>query len=251
MPLEPRSKRYYALTLWVHRFLLRLEQKVALFIAPSDFMRELMIEAGLPAEKVIVVRNFSRETPRAAPSVGKFGLFLGRLSPEKGIHVLLRAIHAAGSSIPFRIIGDGPERTSLEGLAAELQLNNVRFFGRLPRAEALSHLQEAEFVVMPSVSFDNAPLAVLEALGAARPVIVSDAGGLPEMVTAQSGMVFRSGNHKELASGMRALHDAPELRLRMGQASASEHRRRFSPQVHLAALNDCYEQVFGANGGPV
>ena len=120
----------YAAILWAHRFIMRLEERIARFIAPSEFMEQRLLGWRISEERVRVIRHFvpSAGTSGSDPSIGSYGVFLGRLSSEKGLDILIAALHRAGDP-PFLIVGDGPHRWALEDLARKLRLTNTRFLG--------------------------------------------------------------------------------------------------------------------------
>ena len=174
----------YASNLWVHRFVLDLEEKVRLFICPSEFMLATLQRWGLPPHRLRLVRNFVYPAPDPDTTPGKCGMYVGRLSREKGVHILLHALKRAGDP-PFMIVGDGPEADRLRRLASQLELVRARFLGRVPPEDVDGFLREARFVVLPSVWNENAPLVALEAMARGRALIVSSVGGLQEL--AQDG----------------------------------------------------------------
>ncbi|MEA2498374.1 MAG: hypothetical protein QOH26_779, partial [Actinomycetota bacterium] len=165
----------YATALWIHRFPMHLHSEVDAFIAPSEFMQGRLSDWGFARERVRMVRNFTDEVSGATSDPGVGGLYLGRLSGEKGLEILLRALKGAGDP-PFTIAGGGPLEAECRAMARSLRLTNLAFTGSLPHDEVVSLLRSARFVVLPSVSEENAPLAALEGLAAGRPLIVSDGG---------------------------------------------------------------------------
>jgi glycosyltransferase involved in cell wall biosynthesis len=232
----------YAASLWAHRFVLRLQERVGLFLAPSHYLRRRLLDWGVPEGRVALVRNFTHLPPDASPQVGDAGLYLGRLSLGKGLPELLRALRQAGDP-PFRIAGDGPLAAPLRRLAAELGLRRVRFLGRLDRAEASGVVAASRYLAVPSIAGENAPLAALEALAAGRPLLVSRVGGLPELVSERSGLVCEPGDVAGLAAGLGRLAADGALCTSMGAAAVELARREFSPQRHLARLEACYAAV--------
>jgi glycosyltransferase involved in cell wall biosynthesis len=237
----------YAAGLWLHRVLLKLEHKVALFITPSEFMKRRLIEWGFPADKLRVVRNFTDVRPATAEP-GSYGVFVGRLSGEKGVDVLLRALRTAGDP-PFRIVGDGPILEVLKRSAAQLGLVNCRFTGRLGPEEVAETLHSARYAVIPSQSEENAPLAALEAMSAGRPLICSAIGGLPELARNGEGRIFRAGDAEQLAEHIRALMADRDLCRSMGARALALARSEFSADTHLTRLEDAYGAVASHPGG--
>jgi glycosyltransferase involved in cell wall biosynthesis len=238
---SPAQAAGYAVALWTHRFLLGLDRKVALFIAPSEFVRARMLEWGFPPERVTVVRNFTDTfAPLAQP--GTYGTYLGRLSDEKGLDVLLRALAEAGDP-PFRLIGDGPARGSLQALAARLGLAHTEFCGQVAPSRVPSLLRAARFVVFSSVWDENAPIAALEALAAGRPLLVTRTGGLPELVAEGEGLVCEVGDVSGLAANVRALQGDDQLCARLGEGARRRAGAEFTPERHLERLEAAYDRV--------
>ena len=120
-----------ALMLQIHRSRNTWNDSVDGYVALSEFARQKFVANGLPAAKMHVKPNFVYQDPgeRAAP--GSYALFVGRLSPEKGVATLLAAWEKLSTEMPLVIVGEGPERTSLESQAAAANLSNVKFTGRL------------------------------------------------------------------------------------------------------------------------
>ena len=119
----------YAVSLWAHRFILRLEERVARFIAPSEFMERRMLGWGIGIDRIRLIRHFVLSGKgHVSGSIGSYGAFVGRLSAEKGLPDLLAALHRAGDPA-FVLVGDGPQRWALEGLARQYGLANTRFLG--------------------------------------------------------------------------------------------------------------------------
>src|SRR5918996_1225438 len=114
----------YASALWLHRFVMHLEHRVSRFIAPSDFMRKQLLDWNIAPERVEMIRHFTHPRTSEAGSMGTYGMFVGRLSMEKGADVLLNALRRTGDP-PFRIVGDGPARSALERMAYDLKLENT------------------------------------------------------------------------------------------------------------------------------
>src|SRR5688572_21578885 len=139
----------YASALWVHRFVFRLERKVDLFLAPSDFTRSRLLEWGIPGEHIELARNFVSGVSASPAQPGVFGVYVGRLSEEKGLWSLLAALAGAGNP-PFRIVGDGPLGSDLRAHAQRLGLTQTQFVGRLGVEQVRETLRDSRFFVMPS-----------------------------------------------------------------------------------------------------
>jgi glycosyltransferase involved in cell wall biosynthesis len=229
----------YAASLWTHRFVLRLENRVTRFVAPSLFMKDRLLSWGVAPDRVSMVRNFVNDRESSEVPTNGPGVYIGRLSPEKGLDVLISALHRAGDP-PFKVIGDGPIREDLERQVTNHGLRRISLLGRLNTDDVARSLDEAGYLVMPSVCYENAPLAVLEAMAAGRPVVVSDRGGLPELVGEGGGVTFRAGDASSLASAIQQLADGSSLRARLGRAAHEFAQSQLSATAHLRALESVY-----------
>jgi glycosyltransferase involved in cell wall biosynthesis len=239
----------YAGALWIHRFVMRLERRISRFIAPSDFMRGRLIDWRIAPERVETIRHFTQGIHTSvAGRVGAYGMFVGRLSMEKGIDVLLNALRRADDP-PFRIVGDGPARSALERMARDLRLKNATFTGWQTPDALVKLLWGARYVALPSVWEENAPLVALEALGAGRPLIVSDIGGLPELVGSGSGVVTRRGDPDDLADKIRQLADNDEACERASREATALARRWLAPEQHLQSLESLYANLIDGRRG--
>ena len=233
----------YSVGLWMHRFLLKLEDKVDIFVVPSRFMQDQLETWGIGRDRTALVRNFT-DVPAGSPSPGRFGLYFGRLSPEKGLDDLVDALKIAGDP-PFRIVGDGLLRDQVARQIADRGLKNTTLEQRIPAEEVPRLLHDARFVVLPSVSHENAPLAALEAMAAARPLVVTDRGGLPELVEGGAGLTCRAGDPKDLARAVQTLMDDVDLCQDAGERGALRAQRDFGPQAHLEQLERVYVSATG------
>jgi len=217
-------------------------------VSPSSFVRERMIEGGLDGERIQVIPNFA-----AIPdsfSVPGEGLFYGgRLCVEKGVDVLLRGYALLPSPRPrFRIAGDGPLGEELRALAEELQLDTVKWLGRIKPEQVMDELQQTAVAAIPSTWFENCSMAIMEALAMGRAVLASDAGGNPDLVRPGiDGDVFKAGDAESARDALQRLFAADLSAL--GEAAREAGLARFSPQVHLEQLHGAYvttRKVFDA-----
>lgn len=235
----------YAGALWLHRFVLRTESAVTRFLPPSRFLSERLVEWGIAAEKVEVVRYCVPAAPDPGRRPGAYGLFLGRLSDEKGVDVLLRALALAGDP-PFRIAGTGPAEERLHEDARRLGLQNVAWLGLVSRDAVPELLGSCRYVVTPSIWEENLPLSVLESMSAGRAVIASRRGGLPELVEDGRGLTVEPGDDRSLADAMATLDRDEDLCASLGAAARRFFETDLSPAAHLDRLEATYERLLSA-----
>ena len=235
-----------ALTLSIHRLIGTWEKSISRYIALTEFGRKKFIEAGLPAEKISVKPNFVRlgSGPVLPAQRREHALFVGRLSREKGVSILLRAWAQLPQSYALQIVGDGPERTNLEAEARRLALSNVQFRGRLSRDESIDAMRCARFLVVPSLWYETFGLCIAEAFSCGTPVICSRLGVMEELVSnGRTGLHFRAGDPANLADRIVwAWSHATEMDA-MGREAQSEYEARYTPERNYSRLIEIYNNA--------
>lgn len=230
---------------YFNHFLNKYRKNVRLFISPSLFLKQKLIEFGWPENKIAYVPNFvtlSDFVPEYNP--GKYFLYLGRLSSEKGILTLIEAFMKLPSNeVGLCIVGDGPLKSQLESKAAPDA--RIRFTGYLSGKALKEATQCALAVVVPSEWYENAPLSVLEALAFGKPVIGARIGGIPEMIEeGLDGYLFQSGNMEDLRTKLETFLKLPDSRIReMGQMARQKVERSYNPELHYEYLSDIYSKL--------
>jgi glycosyltransferase involved in cell wall biosynthesis len=221
-----------AASLTMHRALGTFDS-VALYLAVSEFVRAKHIDQGFPPERIRVKPNFAWPT-RRRQGPGRYFVYLGRLSEEKGLMILLNAW--SNIDAPLQIVGDGPARQQLEQSAPE----NVRMIGSVSPAEAAQILRGARALVLPSISYEGAPRSITEAYAAGVPVIATLSGGLTESVEdGFSGLLVPPGDAVALReAAVQLLHDNTSRQL--GEGGFRLWTERHTPQRALALLQDAY-----------
>ncbi len=230
--------------------LLGAYEPVHRFVCPSRFLGEKMRAARVFPERLRVVPNFvpvASVPPRDAPGEGV--LYVGRLSPEKGVDVLIEAA-ARRPGLRVEIAGDGPARPDLEALAAARALGErVRFHGHLAPDELARLRRRCAVAAVPSRWHENMPLVVLEAFAAGLPVVATDLGGLPELIEdGVDGRCVPPDDPEALGEVLEALAGDPARALAMGRAARAKVERGFTPERHLERLDAVYEEAAAAAG---
>ena len=187
-----------------HRMLGTWNRQVALYVALTEFARSRLIEGGFPAERIVVKPHFVDPDPGPGPGTGGYALFVGRLSPEKGIGTLLNAWRTMHSELPLRIVGDGP--LADEVAEAARTMSGVSWLGSRTAEEVAVLVSEAAFLVCPSGCYETFGRVVIEAFAAGTPVVASDLGALAELVQdRRTGRLFRPGDAEALVRVVREL----------------------------------------------
>jgi len=225
---------------------LRVFQKVSAWIALSQAQREKHLQIGLPAEKIHVIPHFyePKEEP-PPPSPGGDILFLGRLSPEKGVDHLLRAwkrVNHQGRKLV--IAGDGPEADALKALSLSLQLNNVEFAGFLDQGRQRTVWGQTAFSVIPSVWSEPFPLTFLESWSQGRTFIANHLGAMAEVVrNGQDGLLSKPFAEESLADLIQFLINTPDACTSMGHAGHQRILKEFQRSSWLEKINDVFQKV--------
>ena len=213
------------------------------YVALSEFARRKFIEGGLPANRIHVKPNFVQSDPGEKRNPGSYALFVGRLSPEKGVETLLSAWAQMSRSHPLVVIGDGPLRESLAAEVAKKNISSVIFKGWLPRAQTLEAMKQSAFLVVPSLWYEGFPMTIAEAFACGTPVLCSKLGGMQEIVDdGRTGLHHEPGNIEDLASKLTALLAQPEKIAQMGMAARSEYESRYTAASNYSSLMRIYEQ---------
>lgn len=234
-----------------HRLLGTYRNHIDRYIALTDFSRSVLLKAGLPAAKVAVKPNFLRDAPAATPELGAYAFFAGRLSPEKGIRTLVAAWVDHNPGIPLQIAGDGPDAGIVRDAVAKCP--GIRWLGRLSKAETARVMAGAAFVVVPSVWQEPFGLVVIEALSLGKPVIASNLGSFPALVTpGRTGWLFSAGSPAALANTVRdALRDPVHL-AQVGHNARAEFDAHYSAEANYEQLLAIYEAALASrhSGSP-
>jgi len=239
-----------ALMLAVHRTAGTWSNGVTGYIALTEFSRGKFVAAGLPGEKIHVKPNFVAPDPGPKEELGDFAVYVGRLSPEKGVETLLHAFRQLSTAVPLQVIGDGPLRPDLDRMVSECNIPNVVFTGRLSPEEARSRIRRARLLVVPSQCYENFPMTVVEAFACGTPVVCSRLGAMQEIVVDHSnGLHFTPGKPEELARTVEWSWSHPEEMRAMGHAARQDYEQKYTAEQNYRALMGIYRQAMGLTTG--
>jgi len=223
-------------SLALHRGL-RTFDLVTRFLAVSEFVRGRHIQAGIPAERLVVKPNFTWPLDRR-DGPGEHFLYLGRLAAEKGVDTLLAAWRMGRPELPLVVIGDGPEARDLRSSAPD----GVEFRGQVSAAEVGPVLSRARALMVPSRWYEAAPRSIIEAYAAGVPVLASDLGALPEAVAdGVSGRLVAADDPRAWVGAVEELDDEGSMRLGAGAHRLWEER--YSPERGIEGLESAYRDA--------
>ena len=221
-------------------------------LTPSRFMRDRLLMDGWPSASVQHLdlpwcRADELVLTTEEGGVRDSVVFLGRLAPIKGVHLLLRIwsdIARRHPAVRLRIVGEGAERPKLEAFVAAQGLPRVDFLGWCSKDEVRTQLNRALVTVHPSQMHENSPYSVRESLMSGVPAVVSDLGGMPELIGPSSGWVVA---HDDASAWRTAIEVAISARRsRSPNLQAEVLRRAMTDEEHLRSLTSAYAARLGA-----
>ncbi len=236
-----------ACMLGIHRFLGTWTRIVDAYIALTKFARDKFVAYGIPAAKVHIKGNFLAHDPGLGAGNGRFALFVGRLVEEKGVGTLLDAWKLAPPDVPLKIVGEGPLEALVRQRAAALP--NVSLLGRVDRAKVLRLLQDASYLIVPSLWYEGLPLTVVESFASGCPVVASDIGCLSSLIRNRvTGLLVAPGDARRLAAAIGWMSSHAEERRQMGLQARLEFIRCFTADQNYRSLIKIYQAALTEAG---
>ena len=236
---------------YVHHWMGTFGTCIDHFLTPSRFAKAQLTKNGFSSEKITVLPHF-QNLPEAPPPASTDApiLYFGRLSPEKGVDHLLRAMQAL-PQLRLQVAGDGPQRPELEALARTLSLGNVEFTGHLTGKDLEQRIAAARFTILPSLAYETLGKSILESYAWQRPVVASDLGSRRELVReGETGLLYPAGDVEQLSGAISYLAQRPQQVQEMGRAGRQLVATHHSPVNHYQQLMQLYEQVSSAAHKP-
>jgi glycosyltransferase involved in cell wall biosynthesis len=216
------------------------QASVDLFTTPSEFAKQKLLAAGLPGDRLAVLPNTVAD-PGPLPSDGSGAVYVGRLSPEKGVDLLIEAWRRMHGE-PLIIVGGGPEEQRLRCLADGVR--GVEFLGAVAPDGALAAIRKAAYLVVPSRWYEVLPMVTLEAFASGRPVVAWSGGALAGVIEpGRTGLLFELDDRESLAGACRSLSAEPERTRAMGEAAREEYEARYAPDRVLERMAELYRSL--------
>lgn len=212
------------------------------FIALTEFGRQKFIEGGFPPEKIVVKPNFVHPDPGPGEGRGGYALFVGRLSPEKGLGTLLRAWERLGGKMHLKIVGDGPLAPEVQ--EAQKRIPGVEWLGRKAPEEVYALMGEAAFLVFPSEWYETFGRVAIEAFAKGTPVLAAHIGAVGEVTEdGRTGLHFRPGDPEDLAAKVEWLLARPTELARMRKEARAEYEAKYTAERNYELLMAIYRGV--------
>jgi glycosyltransferase involved in cell wall biosynthesis len=224
--------------------LLRTWRDVDAIVALTDFAAAKLIEGGLPADRMHVKPNFISPDPGPRQGPGDGFLFVGRLSPEKGIQTIIDAAPLLAPEIVIRLAGDGPLATDLQA-AADRQ-PALQPLGRLDRKDVDLELGRCRALVFPSLWYEGMPMTLLEAFAAGVPVVAARRGAAATLVRdGLTGLTYEPGDPAALAAALSWAQAHPQEMDAFGRAARQAYLTHYTAEASYGRLSQIYESAMG------
>lgn len=216
------------------------ERRVDAFIALTPIVKEKMVAAGLPVDRIFIKPNLVHDSTEPVASPDNYAIYAGRLDPVKGVRTLLRAWQGVSRSLRLVIVGQGElEDEVRQQCAADPR---IEWRGQMDPAQVLELIRHAQLVIFPSEWYETFGRTILEAFSRGVPVVASRLGAMAQLVEhGTDGFFFTPGNSDELASAVNRYlamdtHAQQEMRFNARRA----YVRMGTPEANYQILMDVY-----------
>jgi glycosyltransferase involved in cell wall biosynthesis len=238
-----------AVAITIHRTIGTWDSKVDAYIALTPFAHDKFIEGGIPQEKLHIKPNFLHTDPGARAGGGGYATFVGRLSQEKGLPVLLNAWAKLGRDIRLKIIGDGPMAPQVRAAVADNPA--IEWVGHRSMSEIFDIVGGADLHVFPSQCYETFGRVAIEAFAVGTPVVASGHGAMADLVGSDGrlGAIFTPGDPDALATQVRQLLSSPTLRTSMRKTVREEFENHYTGPRNHVRLMQIYNAALGVRHG--
>jgi glycosyltransferase involved in cell wall biosynthesis len=243
-----------AAMLTAHRFRGTWRRDVDVYIAGTEFVRQKFIEGGFPPDKIVVKPNFVPNDPSAGGHDGNFVLFVGRLTTNKGLQTLLKAMgvetllkawELLEGAVPLHIVGAGPLAETVRHAAESSP--SIEYVGRLERSSVLALMRQAPTLIFPSEWYEPFGLVMVEAFACGLPVIGSRLASMAEIIDdGRTGLHFTPGDPADLAAKIQWAWTHPQEMQHMGMEARREYETKYTAERIYDQLMQIYERAMAA-----
>jgi glycosyltransferase involved in cell wall biosynthesis len=224
----------------LHAHLGTWSDKVSAYIALTSFAADKLGSYRLPREKIFVKPNFTIDRGLGDGS-GNYALFVGRLSPEKGIRTLIEADAAGGLYMDVVILGDGPMHDELRQ-AASRPGSRLIYKGFVEQSGIFDYMRSARVLLWPSLSYEGGSMVLIEALSFGLPVIGADLSHGASLIHHQeTGLLFPASDHHALSATLAAYAQDPAAERHMRQRAREHYLTTYTPEMNYQRLIEIYQ----------
>jgi glycosyltransferase involved in cell wall biosynthesis len=225
--------------------LMKIDNYVDAFIAPSKFLYDKFLEYGIKSDKLMRLDHFTTFSCSCEKqTTGAYYLYVGRISEEKGLKTLIDAALRVNSS-KLKIAGGGPMSEQMIEYTRSKDKNNIiEFLGHKSLEELIELYKDCKFIVVPSEWYEISGLIIFEAFACGKPAIGSKIGGITELIKdTERGLLFEPGNVEDLSATIKFLLNNPDIVEEMGNNAREFVVNELSAEKHYHKLIEIYEQA--------
>ncbi len=221
---------------------------VDLYTTLTHIAKSKFVAAGLPEDRIRVKPNFLLNDPGMGSGDGRYALFAGRLSQEKGVDTMLEAWAHGEPALPLRIVGDGPMAEQVRAAAAQ-HPRRIQWLGPQSRQQVDEHIGAATCVLVPSLWYETFGRTIMEAFACGVPVIASRLGAMEELVEhGRTGLHFEAGDAAALTCHIQHLANNPQQHQQMRHAARQTFTQRFTAETNYGELIALYKEAVARRG---
>lgn len=229
----------------VHETFRLYPHNVDFFMCPSKFLKEKIVSYGFDESRFRVLRHpVDIKKYSANYEFKDYVVFAGRFVKQKGMMTLLRAFESL--PIKLMLLGSGESQPEIEDYIRMHNLGNVELRGFLSGREFQEIIRNAKFVIVPSEWYENSPNIIRESFAMGKPVIASDIGGLPELVTEDVGLLFKPENVQDLQEKITILYNDDDLVRILGANARRKAEKFYNPEDHYKKIVRIYRGLINA-----
>lgn len=230
------EKKYYDMR--------KMFKKFDCIVSPSEFVKDKLIEGKLNCNEIRVIHNFVNESKHEESKPGNYAFYFGRLSKEKGIMHLVKAIREIENA-RLIIAGEGDEREHIEEYIKNNNLQErITLIGYQNQDNIRKYITNARFIVVPSIWYENCPYSILETMEIGKPVIASDIGGIPELVSdGINGYLYEPNDIHSLKEKLKLLFESDELAKTFGKNSRELFNKNYTAERYYSEIIKIYSSL--------
>ncbi len=226
----------------IHSVFKLYHQKIDVFISPSQFLKDKIISYRIEESKIMVISHLidlGNDEPNY--NFDDYVVFAGRFIRYKGIMTLIKAFE--GLPIKLIVVGSGELQPEIQNFIKMHNLENIELSGFITGERFKNIIKNAKFVIIPSEWYENSPLVVYESFAMCKPVIASNIGGIPELVTEDVGLLFEPGNIGDLRKKITTLYYNDELIRKLGKNARTKVENFYNPEIHYKQIIKVYRRL--------
>ncbi len=225
--------------------LIKIYDKLDAIVSPTQYLKSKLEKNGFSKPEIYNIPTFTNKKIEAEKiEVGSYGLYFGRITPEKGVEYIIKAYEKLGERYTLKIVGDDTteEAQRLKEYIKDKKISNIEFLGFKLGEELEQIISKSRFVLVPSIWYENLPNTILESFAYGKPVIATQIGSLTETIEdGKNGFLFELGNIDKIVENILKMDDE-ELVLKLGKNNLMAIEEKYSVEKHYSKLIELFNE---------